>query len=809
MQIAEQIFAAGLHVFPCYANKAPAVGKGIDWHIPAQLPPIQNVWPSGVVGLPIPHGSVVIDLDTYKGVTRASVEMALGCVLPWDTAMIQTTGRGGQHYAFAVDWDVKQGSNINGVEGLDTRCAGKGYIATGEGYTPSGLGVYALAFPAALPRLPDICRHALEHVDRHIEPVDLPEGDKDIETMREALKHIDPGCGRSQWVKVGLALRHQFHDDEETGYALFDQWSCGDLWPDGCPANYDGDGMPNQWGSFKAEGGVTIASLYYTAIAAGWQPPSNIDTAAAFGPGAATADVFNEITTRIHESGTDMTQTAAILDEITASGCNMLQRDLLVLALKAALKTEGLMDKKLSNKIDSATRSEPRVAGLYGKNHTENALQFLETRYPNGTLRRSDELWYVYTGKAWAEVLDASMQAILAADMLSSSPMHSTIKGTYSMLADLVHTEQRCGQGLKQGTILFDNGVLDLQSGTLSAHSPAYFTTNILPYSYSNAAVAPRWLAFLQEVFEHDYERIQLLQEWFGYMVSPSYEYQKILLLLGPARSGKGTIGHVLHEVVGSHNFSGGSLLAFSTDAFIDSLRDKTVVFVGDAEKSINRNFIGSVIERLKTISGHDEVIVARKYKSTLSTAVPARITIAANHIPNLFDDSGALANRLMALPFDVSFLGREDPELAEKLLTEIEGIAAWSLEGLARLHSRGRFIVPQATKQEATNIAEAYSPLTTFVEEECMLTGLEGDKIFGVDVYDVYLKWALSAREDRTLSKKVFIGAFTSAVRGQGVKYGPQRIGTDRQRGYIGLKMRQDIAGAFTPSTSTQPVRH
>jgi len=806
MQLASQLYAAGISVFPCYANKCPAVRKGEDWNIYAQRPPEENAWPSPVIGVPVPLGAVVIDLDTYKGVTREHVEQLVGCALPWDMAMIQTTMHGGQHYAFSVDWPVIQNSDIAGIRGLDTRVGGKGYVCTGEGYTPLAFGVFAFAFPGSLPRLPDACRAVFEQVFHVPAQTTLPVGDKDVDSIVEALRHIDPGCGRGTWLKIGLALRHQFHDDEQTGYAIFDQWSSGELWPDGCPHNYVSERMYSDFMSFKPEGGITIATLFYIAIAAGWQPPAGIDTALAFGAGAASVEIFNALVTRIHESGTDIGQTVAIVEAIHNSGCNALQRDLLSLALKAALKSEGVLDKKISDRLDSLTRIDGKIPGMYGKNHTENALQFVATHYPDGSLVRSDQLWYAYNGKAWEEAPDDDVSHQLMLDMLPSAPQDSVINGTYSILTKLVHINKRCGADIPGNLILFDNGVLDLYTGQLLPHSPEYFTTNILPYCYDPTKLANQWLAFLYEVFEGDQERVDLLQEWFGYMLSSSYIHHKVLFLLGPARSGKGTVGRVLEHVVGTQNFSGGSLLAFNSDPFMDSLRNKPVMFIGDAAKRINRFAIDNVIERLKSISGDDKVIFARKYKPTMSTTLPTRVAVAANQIPNLFDDSGALASRMMVLPFDVSFLGREDTLLTGRLLTEIEGIGAWSLQGLARLSANGRFTMPQASQVETHNIAEAYSPLNEFIEETCTLGG--DNVVSSADIYDAYLKWAIGNREDNVLMRRPFTSAFTSAVRGKGCKYGRHRLAdaVKQFRGYKGLTLRQEgTAAAFTPAQVIQ----
>jgi hypothetical protein len=290
-QLAEQLAASGLGVFPCSANKKPAIPKGDSWKDHAKVDPAGVAWWSGIVGVPVPAGTCIIDLDTYKGVTREDVEGLLGCSLPWDAAQIQTTMQGGQHYAFGVDWPVRFGSSLEGLKGLDTRTAGDGYIATGTGYTWAGFGVLALAHPAALPRLPDAARAVLEVVERDHEPVELPEGDRDVDTVMSALRCVDPSCTRTAWVKVGLALRHHFHDEPDMGLGVFELWSSGQLWGDGDeePENYVSEHMETQWSSFKAEGDTTIGSLFYEAIQGGWLPPATLDTAAAFGAGAAPA----------------------------------------------------------------------------------------------------------------------------------------------------------------------------------------------------------------------------------------------------------------------------------------------------------------------------------------------------------------------------------------------------------------------------------------------------------------------------------------------------------------------------------------
>lgn len=805
MQLAHQLKAVGVDSFPCVVRydtarhkwqKHPVTVAGESWAVTAARPiddPAVAWADVKVIGVPVPTGVVIIDLDEYKpGVTTTTADAILGTNLPWDAALIQTTISGGKHYAFRLPtWAVRQGNNIGAPgSGIDTRVAGLGFICTGGGYAPGpdGVGVFRLACPEALPVLPDECRGVLEQRTAEApQPTPLPtDADRDTDLVRAALAHIDP-TERDTWRDMGFALKHYFHDDEATAYDIWDRWSAGEYWRDGCPANYVPEAQAGQWASFRAvrDGAtITIGSLFHRAMVGGWQPPARFDTATAFGSGAAPVEVFNDLIERILAHGADSRQVPALLEAITSSGCNEVQALLLRNELKAMLKSAQLLDRGLSAAIDKRTTPQVVQSGLYNKSHTENALLFLQTHYPHGTLIRSDEVWYTYTGKCWAEVRDAAIDNQITHAMLPSCPQKSTVTGTYQMVSSMMYHPDADMHHSPPGLIVFQNGVLNVYTGQLMPHDKQYLTTSIVPFNFNPAATAPRWVKFINEIFEGDQERIALLQEWLGYMMSPTYEHQKVMLLIGPKRSGKSTIGAIIKELVGELNYTGCSLSSFADDDYLDSLRHKTVAFSGDTAKNVSRNIVERVVERVKKISGNDYVDFGRKYKSRMTCRLPTRITLAANHVPRLFDDSEALTTRILVLPFEVSFLNREDTRLINALLGEIEGIALWSLQGLARLNMQNGFTVPQASLSEMQYIAEAYSPLRSFIDDCCTLG--EGGGTTTEDLYTTYKAWALKSGEERILPRKPFISAFKDATRGHGCAYGQ----VDKVRGFRGVQV-------------------
>lgn len=804
--LAEQLRAVGLGTFPCNFAKAPAIPKGTSWKDWAVAPVHAINYPTGIVGVPIPPGVVVIDLDTYKGATRHAVEQALRCTLEWDNALVQTTLHGGQHYAFRCDWDVQFGSSLGKVKGLDTRTHGKGYIATGDGYTPNGFGVFRLGQAASLPVFPEEAKAVLEAVKpEQVERRKVEYDSPDVETVRSALRYINPGCTRKEWIVICAAIRAMFYDDADTGLWICNEWSSGALWPKEPPTNYEPERVPVDYWSLKPEGETTGGTLFYEAMQGGWIPPARFDTSVAFGADALGADEYGKMIESITMHGGDPHKTSELVAEIQALQCNQMQAGVLLSCLKRELKDADLLTKPVRELLDAAAPSAPAKPKTgYGKNHTENAVHFLEKYYPDKTLVRSDEVWYEYIGCGWREVTDKAFRHKLAVDMAGSFPQQSDINGTYAVLCDLMHSETSSITEPLNGLILFANGVLDTHTGALLNHSPTYFTTNMLPYNYNPQAQCPTWLRFLNEMLEGDQERIALLQEWFGYMLSSNYDYHKMFFMVGPKRSGKGTIGRVLERVVGEQNFTGGSLTGFAKDSIVAELRHKPVMFIGDSALTVHPSKIHEVIERVKNITGNDAVSFERKYKSALTERLPTRITVVANGIPRLFDDSGALAGRLLVLNFEVSAYGREDPRLFDVLLTELEGIAAWSLQGMARLSAQGRFTEPASSIQEVELIKENYSPINAFVEEACIIG--QGGVVSTTELYSAYKAWALARGEDRILNPRPMVTAFRDATRGRKVRYGVKRVDGKPGRAFENVVLAPidtSTAGAFTPSVA------
>jgi putative DNA primase/helicase len=276
--------------------------------------------------------------------------------------------------------------------------------------------------------------------------------------------------------------------------------------------------------------------------------------------------------------------------------------------------------------------------------------------------------------------------------------------------------------------IAFTNGLLDVQqfvrdgAPVMLPLTPSWFSTNCLPVRFDPAATYPRWLEFLDDVLDGDAVRIRLLREFMGYLLTQSTVLQKLLLLIGPPRSGKGTVLRVIRRVVGEANTVSCSLITLAQQFGLMPLLNKTLAISGDVHLGRGADSI-LVLERLKSIVGEDAQMIERKHLDALaSVKLNVRFVLAANEFPRLPDASAAMRSRMLPLPFYNSYEGREDRTIDQKLAPETAGILVWALSGLRDLSQRGEFVLPDASSDLLERFARLSSPVWGFVEDCCQV---------------------------------------------------------------------------------------
>ena len=227
------------------------------------------------------------------------------------------------------------------------------------------------------------------------------------------------------------------------------------------------------------------------------------------------------------------------------------------------------------------------------------------------------------------------------------------------------------------------------------------------------------WLAFLESVWGDDTEAVATLQEAFGYWLTSETRQQKIFLLVGPKRAGKGTIARVLTALLGKANVAGPTLGALSANFGLAPLIGKPLAIISDARLS-GRSDQAVIVERLLSISGEDVLTIDRKHRQPWTGTLPTRFLLLTNELPRLADASGAMASRFVVLTMRASFYGKEDTGLFDRLRGELPGILCWAVKGLQRLRERGRFVQPRSSAEAIRELEDLGSPVGAFVRDCC-----------------------------------------------------------------------------------------
>ena len=334
------------------------------------------------------------------------------------------------------------------------------------------------------------------------------------------------------------------------------------------------------------------------------------------------------------------------------------------------------------------------------------------------------------------------------------------------------------------------NGLLHLPTRRLLPHSPSFFTLNALDYDYDPNAPPPfLWNTFLRDLWPEDKETIAALQQAFGYLLTSDTSQQKAFLIIGPRRSGKGTIGRVLARFVGLHNFVAPTLASLSLERFaLAPLIGKPLAVISDARLS-SRADQQVTVERLLSITGEDGQTIDRKFNPRPWTGtLPTRFVILANQLPRLDDASGALAGRFLLLLLTKSFYGREDRGLTNKLLQELPSILNWGLDGWDELQRAGCFVQPASAKEAIEQLEDLASPAGAFVRERCEISPAYCEDT--ETIFKAWADWCLLQRREHTGTVQTFGRDLRAAV--PGLTITQARIDGDRERFYQGLRLKR-----------------
>tara|TARA_R110001583_G_scaffold100539_1_gene246576 strand:+ start:4758 stop:6746 length:1989 start_codon:yes stop_codon:yes gene_type:complete len=421
-----------------------------------------------------------------------------------------------------------------------------------------------------------------------------------------------------------------------------------------------------------------------------------------------------------------------------------------------------------------------------------DANRIIDTTFNNKLIALNNKLHF-YNGRE-AQPLEDSVARRFIGLTMGGGRVRVTqprIVATYALMKDQI---PNAGQpDPVDSKVYFLNGVFNLKTNEIEEHNIENKNTRTLSVDYSESSECPKFIKWLNDIFEGEVERVEYLQEVLGWtLCRGNLGIEKAIMMIGPTRAGKGIVLKIIRALLGKGAISL-NLGELDDNKRLSALMNAHIAIDSDAVGP-SKNNAKAVMGIFKVISSNEPVGVKHLYIQTpVEGPLNCKLCIAANSAPIMFDNSAATANRWLPLVFNKSFLGREDPHLFKVLKKELAGIASWALLGLKRLIDREKFILPKSSLTQIDLLISDSGNIHDFISEE--LTINKDLRCRESEVWDRYVLWAFREGHDKS-KRPLIIKSIEDAMRSQGVKRAKSIKMPDGlwDRGFYGIKPKNKI---------------
>lgn len=294
------------------------------------------------------------------------------------------------------------------------------------------------------------------------------------------------------------------------------------------------------------------------------------------------------------------------------------------------------------------------------------------------------------------------------------------------------------------------NGTLDLHTLELRPHDPTDRISKMCGAAYDPQATAPEWLAFLRSSLPDP--RVQaFLQRVVGMALIGDVREDVLVFAAGVTRAGKGIFADVVSAALDEYAVTvdnellvtdrrGGKKSA-GEESELMRLRGARWAVMSELDRSQRLNE-----GRMKALTSHDRISAKLMRQDKAEFAPTHTFFVLTNGLPRASATDEAVWARIRVVPWNVSFLGREDFALRDRLGLGLEGVLAWAVDGLRDYRDRGRLDAPEEVLEASRAYRNDNDPLARFLDERCSLT--PGGRIKRSDFHAAYNDWARDANE-------------------------------------------------------------
>jgi putative DNA primase/helicase len=285
------------------------------------------------------------------------------------------------------------------------------------------------------------------------------------------------------------------------------------------------------------------------------------------------------------------------------------------------------------------------------------------------------------------------------------------------------------------------NGVIELKTGTFRQAKPEDMISRVTGVPYDPTAACPLWEQFILDIMGGDEDLAAFIQRMCGYDLTGLTNEQIFVICYGLGANGKSTFLGVLRYIFGQY----AATVAF--DSFDADQRNhigndlaklQGVRFVSCIESEHNRRLAEA---RIKSITGGDEITCRFLFGEYFSYLPAFTVNLAVNHLPTIRGGDHGIWRRVVLLPFNQNFSGRDDKNLAAKLKAEGPGILNWCLRGLGEWMRTG-LNPPESIRAAVKEYRAETDQIGNWMEQYCHVDTDEDTRNRVMSVTNGYLMY-------------------------------------------------------------------
>ena len=277
----------------------------------------------------------------------------------------------------------------------------------------------------------------------------------------------------------------------------------------------------------------------------------------------------------------------------------------------------------------------------------------------------------------------------------------------------------------------------------------------VFNFDYDPKARSPEFQKFVNKLFEGDEDAQQkkdFLQEIFGASLARcATKLQRCALLIGDGGNGKDTLIEVLKDVFPPGTVAHSPPHRWKHEYARADLSGKWLNVVGELpEVELESS------DTFKAIVSGSPVDARNPYGKFHTVTPEAGHIFALNTMLHTPDFSRGFFRRFGIVRFNRTFDDQGDRNIPERMRQFRPAIAAWLLEGAARVLARGNYVLPTSHAKEAQDWRLQADQVAMYIESCCRVAEDEATWVRADLLFQAYAEWA-RANEHRPVSSTKF----------------------------------------------------